>query len=101
MRIRGELPGGFYISIDRLSKVKRLHSLKCYRTPSVDFSPWAYLGDKEPDEHAYDCVCRPCFRLHAGEALRATPGGDLASDEEFTSDESEAEAMDPIFSTGP
>ena len=87
-KVREALPRGFYVSLDRVTNCRRLHSLKCYRTPTVDFSPWEYAGLREPAEDAYHVVCRTCFRLSVGEERARDEDDALASDEDFTSDES-------------
>ena len=92
--LREMLPSGFYCSVDRASGIRRLHSMVCYRTPFVDYSPWEYLGARPPAEAHYDVICRACFKLAEGEAFVGPVGETLESDEEFTSDESEGSAAD-------
>ena len=82
------LPKGFYVSIDRIRGMRRLHSLECYRTPSADFTPWEYLGRSAPATDTYDTVCRSCFRAGFGEPVLSSTAA-LESDDEFSSDSSE------------
>ena len=86
--LRDMLPKGFYVSIDRVRGMRRLHSLECYRTPSADFTPWEYLGTSAPDVNFYDSVCRSCFRAGFGEPVLCRKVT-LESDDEFSSESSE------------
>ena len=86
--LRDMLPKGFYVSIDRVRGMRRLHSLECYRTPSADFTPWEFLGTSAPDVDLYDSVCRSCFRAGFGEPVLCRKVT-LESDDEFSSESSE------------
>ena len=69
-----------------------MHTLVCYRTPQVDFSPWRYLGTEAPPTEMYDRSCRTCIcedRFMSEEPL-------LDSDDNFTSEESDEESYDAM-----
>ena len=101
---RQHLPLGYYVSIDRVTGRRCLHCLWCYRTPAIDFDPYAFLGVSTPETTAYDRYCRSCFHagldepvaVGAGAALSFEQGfqaaGAIESDDSFTGDRSDDES---------
>ena len=101
--VRGALPTGFYTSVDHDTGRRTLHCLGCYRTPYIDYKQWLFLGSSAPLESLYDRACRTCFSdvpPAPQVAEPSAPGEELASDEDFTSEESELEGYADSLGSG-